>query len=59
MNKVLLGKFPPGEFAPEKFPRIKFPMENFPTKCSPGVFPPISLIIFLHLTLRFSKFSQR
>ena len=61
---MVLGKFPPGEFPPEKLPS-KCHLENFPIpgnlppkKFSPGIFPPISLIVFLHLTLRFDKFSE-
>ena len=35
------GRLPAGKLAPRKF--------------SPGLLPPISLIAFLHLTLRFDK----
>ena len=61
----LWKSLPPGEFPPEKFPPIKpSPLENFPPgklaprKFSSGLLPFISLIAFLHLTLRFDKFSQ-
>ena len=48
---MVLGKSPPGEFPPEKLPS-KCHLENFPIpgnlpprKFSPGIFPPISLIL--------------
>ena len=49
MKKLVLGKFSSG----------KYPQENTdPAKFLPGIFPPISLIAFLHLTLRFDKCSE-
>ena len=57
-------KFPLGEFPLEKFPPIKIPSWKIPPgklpprKPSTGIFLPISLIVFLHLTLGFDKFSQ-
>ena len=60
MKKMVLGKLPSREF-PLKSPLGnptpppgKLPPRNF----SPGIFPPTSLIPFLHLTLCFDKFSQ-
>ena len=60
MKKMALGKFPPGEFLPGKFPPHQTPPCKIPTprKFSSGISPPISLIVFLHLTLRFDKSSQ-
>ena len=43
-QKISTHQTPPGKLAPRKFPS--------------GLLPPISLISFLHLTLRFDKFSQ-
>ena len=64
---MVLGKFPPGEIPPEKFSLIKLPpswkIAGPPGKLPPrklpsGILPPILLIVFLHLKLRFDKFSQ-
>ena len=43
-HQTFFWKFPPGKFPPRIF--------------SPGMLSPISLIAFLHLTLRFEKLSQ-
>ena len=61
-----MKKIPPGEFPPKKFPPIKLlpgkpppPLGKLPPrKFSLGIFPTISFIAFLHLTLCFDKFSQ-
>ena len=57
-------KIPTEEFPHEKFPPIKLPPGKLPPgkllprKFSHGILSPISLIVFLHLTLLFDKFSQ-
>ena len=43
-HQTFFWKFPPGKLPPRIF--------------SPGMLSPISLIAFLHLTLRFDKLSQ-
>ena len=53
LRKLLTGKFSP----------IKLPLENPPGKLAPAkfpptIFPPISLIAFLQLTLCFDNCSQ-
>ena len=58
-------KIPPGGIPTEKIsthqtPPWKAPPPGRlpPRKFSPGIFPPTSLISFLHLTRCFDKFSQ-
>ena len=57
--KILPGGIPTQETSTHQ----NFPLENPPGKLpprkfSPGLFLPISLIVFLHLTLRFDECSQ-
>ena len=59
--KIPPGGIPTPEIPTHQTPHWKPPPPGrmLPRKFSPGIFPPISLIVFLHLTLRFDKCSQR
>ena len=58
-RKIATGEFPYEKFPPIKLPPGKLtPRKLLSRKFSPGIFSPISLIVFLHLTLLFDKFSQ-
>ena len=51
LGKLFPGKFPPGKFPPIKLPSIKFLPGKFSSrKFATGLFPSMSLIIFIHLT---------
>ena len=61
LRKNGFRKIPPGKIIIQKIPTNQTPHWKTPhthTKFPPGIFTPISLIVFLHLTLHFDKCSQ-